>query len=197
MKKTCFLLLFFISIGLNVFSQEHLTFKGIPIDGKLSVFVAKLIQQGFVFDSNTPNGDAAILKGTFAGEDDCTIYVSSTPTEHIVCGVAVFLPPQTSWTMLNSQYIKFRVSLISKYGTPFRERRDFISPYYEGDGYEMQAINQNKCDYILGINTQGGTIGLSISSDSYNSGKVLIIYQDEVNSKLKDSEMEQNMIDDL
>ena len=48
MKRNLFLLLFAIAT-LSTFAQttsEHLTFKGVPIDGTLTEFVSKLKQKG-------------------------------------------------------------------------------------------------------------------------------------------------------
>ena len=48
MKRNLFLLLFAI-VTLSTFAQttsEHLTFKGVPIDGTLTEFVSKLKQKG-------------------------------------------------------------------------------------------------------------------------------------------------------
>ena len=50
MKRNLFLLLFAIAT-LSTFAQttsEHLTFKGVPIDGTLTEFVSKLKQKGQV-----------------------------------------------------------------------------------------------------------------------------------------------------
>ena len=35
-----------------------------------------------------------------------------------------------------------------KYGEPKDHFEFFSSPYYEGDGYELQALRKEKCNYI-------------------------------------------------
>ena len=45
--------------------QEHLTFKGVPIDGTLSEYVAKMKSAGFKYLGEQDG--TAILQGDFAG----------------------------------------------------------------------------------------------------------------------------------
>ena len=52
-------------------TSEHLTFKGVPIDGKLSEYVLKMQKNGFTHVS-TKDG-VALLKGDFAAYKGCTI----------------------------------------------------------------------------------------------------------------------------
>lgn len=48
MKNTATLLIvFFIAMISMAQSSDHLTFKGVPIDGTLSEYVAKMKQNGF------------------------------------------------------------------------------------------------------------------------------------------------------
>ncbi len=66
MKKIFFFFLFAV-ISYTVFAQsasEHLTFKGVPINGTLNEFVSKLKQKGLAH-IGTEEG-IAMLKGDFA-----------------------------------------------------------------------------------------------------------------------------------
>ena len=46
-------------------AQEHLTFKGVPIDGTLDTYVANMKKAGFTFIGE--NDGIALLRGDFAG----------------------------------------------------------------------------------------------------------------------------------
>ena len=67
MKRLIFLLLFVntILISLAQDKSEHLSFKGVPIDGTLNEYVAKMKAAGFSY-LGTQDG-TAILQGDFAG----------------------------------------------------------------------------------------------------------------------------------
>lgn len=54
---------------------EHLKFKGIPIDGTLSEYVAALSNQCFILLEK--DGKIGALEGDFAGYKDCIIFVST------------------------------------------------------------------------------------------------------------------------
>ena len=98
--KRYLLIIAFISLMIGMNAQEHLSFKGIPIDGSLSQFVNKLEQEGYALVYTNDEGDACVLRGTFAGYSNCNVYVISTEKSHIVWDVTVMLPEQTSWYRL-------------------------------------------------------------------------------------------------
>jgi len=64
--RTSFLSIIAVLTAMVVLAQtsEHLTFKGVPIDGTLNEYVAKM-KQGGVECSGTKDG-IAVLKGDFA-----------------------------------------------------------------------------------------------------------------------------------
>ena len=74
MKKILFLTFFFL-MAISSFAQEsqHLEFKGVPLDGKLSSFVSKLEKKSFTFKEYARDY-VAVMKGGFAG-DYVTIYI--------------------------------------------------------------------------------------------------------------------------
>ena len=71
-------------------STEHLSFKGVPIDGTLDDFVFKMQQNGFTL-SQTENG-TAFLTGDFAGYKDCSVGVTTLKQKDLVYKIAVIFP---------------------------------------------------------------------------------------------------------
>ncbi|MBR5886534.1 MAG: hypothetical protein IKY93_07785, partial [Alistipes sp.] len=71
----------------------------------------------------------------------------------------------------------------------------FMSPYEEGDGYEMTAVRNDKCLYCTIYELQNGKILLTIN-DVYN-GAVLLYYTDKINGNLADREKSTQQINDL
>ena len=76
-------------------SSEHLTFKGVPIDGTLSEYVAKMKSAGFSH-IGTEDG-VAILSGEFAGYRDCMIGVKTLKKHNTVHEIAILFPTQNTW----------------------------------------------------------------------------------------------------
>jgi len=75
--KTEFLTLFISLTTMLTFAQtsEHLSFKGIPIDGTLDQYVSKMKQSGFT-NLSTKDG-TVLLSGDFAGYKNCIVGVST------------------------------------------------------------------------------------------------------------------------
>ena len=179
------------------FSQDHLTFKGIEINGTLTEFSKKLEASGFKKTYTNDAQDACVLEGSFAGFDECRIFVLSTAQEHIVWKVAVLLPEQSSWYSLKSRYNDFKSSLTEKYGAPDKKYEYFSSPYYEGDGYEISALNNDKCTYATYFYTDLGTVGIDLEGGGYGKGQVRIMYTDATNAELNEKSKKASVIQDL
>jgi hypothetical protein len=71
-------------------SSEHLSFKGVPIDGKLSEYVSKMKNNGFTL-IGIEDG-VALLKGDFAAYKNCTIGVSTLKQTDLVSKISVVFP---------------------------------------------------------------------------------------------------------
>lgn len=189
MKKL--ILLFFIFFSLCLYAQsEHLTFKEIPINGKLSDFVEKLKKDGF-YDLDL-KGFQATMKGKFVGKE-CDIIITSTPKSNIVWKVSVYLPVDTNWYSIKSSYKTFIEQYKLKYGQPTKSYDFFSDPYYEGDGYEMQALRKEKCHYLSYWKTNLGSIEASISK--YQQLK--FTYEDEINGNIYSAEKNSNIQSDI
>lgn len=192
MKKILFLLIGFI-IALPSFAQEsqHLEFKGIPLDGKLSDFVSKLSKEGFTFKEYARDY-VAVMEGNFAG-NNATIYILSTQKSKIVWKVAVNYDKKESWSSLKSDYYNMKELFTKKYGDTNKHYEFFSKPYYEGDGYELQALRKEKCHYISFYDLPLGKALVEISQ----FGHIQIGYEDNINYKLKKEEEESEALDDI
>lgn len=195
--KKLFLIFSVLLTTVTCMADGHLMFKGNEIDGNISSFCQKLINQGYRKVYTTDEGDACMLKGSFAGFDDCQIAVLSTQDNHIVWKVVVYLPEQTSWYSLKSRFNDFKTSLTDKYGTPRNDYHYFTDPYYEGDGYELQALSKEKCTYYVTYEVTGGIVALDMQSAGYGKGEILIKYEDAANLLLQQSSKKKSVADDL
>ena len=171
-------------------SVSHLEFKGIPLNGKIDNFVNKLKAQGFSVSKQL--GDIVVMEGTFTGKD-ATVYIISSEKSHPVWKVLVKLPKRTSWSSIKSDYEYYKEMFTKKYGNPTDNYEFFSKPYYEGDGYEMSALRNEKCHYISAYENPAGVIYIEMSTTEQLS----INYEDKVNSNIREQEKEASVIDDI
>lgn len=197
MKK---LLVYFVALFLSTVSfaqngivseESHLSFKGLSLSGSLDDFVNNLVSQGYILKDSQAVG--ALLKGSFASESDCTIAVLTTNRTRQVYCVAVSFEKKTSWSSLKNQYQEYKTMLSSKYGEPSKFVERFMSPYYEGDGYELQALRLDKCNYTSFFEVHNGTVMLSMNNDA----SLVLYYSDKEGSALNEREERMNAMSDL
>lgn len=193
MKTLIISLLMFVFAATNIINAQegdHLTFKNVPITGSLDEFVTKMKAAGFTLkelDNNT-----ATMEGRFVNRD-CELYVIGSPKSKRVWKATVYLPKETSWISIKSSYNDFKEQFTTKYGKPSSSYNFFSEPYYEGDGYEMQALRKEKCHYISFWETRTGNIAVSISKYE----QIKFVYEDRINSSIDTAEKESNIQDDI
>lgn len=172
-------------------SSSHLTFKGIPINGKLEEFVAKLKANGFTLE-DIEDG-TALLKGDFAGYKSCKIAVVALRPKNIVSKVGVFFPDADTWSALSSTYLRLKEMLKEKYGPPSESLEKFERPSMsKDDNSKMYEVRFDHCKYQSVFETPHGSIRLSIKHESVIKCYVVLVYFDRING---DSEREQALED--
>lgn len=172
-------------------SSKHLTFKGVPIDGTLSVYVSKMKQTGFTHQST--NDGLAILEGEFASYKNCTVGVSTLKQKDLVSKIAVIFPDRDNWSTLSSNYFNLKELLTEKYGDPSKSIEEFQSYTPTNDGSKMNQVMLGACKYYTVYETGKGTIQLSIEHNGTTKCFVSLAYFDKINS---DTEKKQ-ALDDL
>lgn len=199
MKKFFFLLAFVVIpvfASLAQSSSEHLTFKGVPIDGTLSEYVAKMKQ--LKFDHIGTKDGIAFLSGEFAGYKDCIIGVKTLEKCNVVHEIAVLFPIQNTWRGLEYDYFRLKTMLSKKYGDPDDCEEKFVNtPLYRkinDDNDKMKEVENNHCNYYSIFQVDNGSISLSIENDGLLIGcRVKLWYSDKINSQ----KFEDAAIDDL
>lgn len=195
--KKAFISLLVILLALPAFSQEHLKFKGITIDGKLSTFVSALKAKGMTTaPSSTTNNPK--LRGSFAGIEDCYIGFGATDDE-TVCRVVIITPYRSSWRSVKADYDLIKETVISKYDGEVKEYEYFEEPYQNGDGFEIQALYLDKAVYQTYILMEEGGIKIEIlgSKSSYGKAHITILYEDSINTERFINERRQQLSDDV
>lgn len=186
MKKITTLLIFaLVSVTLlaetsvDSDSSNHLTFKGIPINGKINEFVSKLKLKGFKHEG-TEEG-LAILSGDFAGYKGCLIGVPILKHKDMISKVSVIFPACTTWSSLESNYNFIQRLLTKKYGEPSEMSTKFQSSVGSSDIDKFINVQLGDCQYYSIYKTDKGHIELSIEADALNCF-VYLSYLDKINS---------------
>ena len=164
-------------------SSDHLTFKGVPIDGTLNEYVSKMKQKGFTL-VGTEDG-IAMLRGDFAAYKDCIVGVATLKQEDLVSKITVIFPERDTWSSLSGNYFDLKEMLTQKYGEPSKSVEKFDT-YSEprDDGDRMHSVKMDNCKYYTTYETDKGSIQLSIEHNSVLSCYVLLSYYDKNNSDI-------------
>jgi len=185
--KTLSITLFLTLISLtsyaqeNKANQEHLTFKGIAIDGKLNDFITKLKTNGFTL-LGTEEG-ITMLQGDFASYKNCLVAVATLKQKDLVSKISVLFPEKENWSSLSNNYFSLKELLTEKYGEPSSVVEEFQSLYQPSDDNDkMHQVKMNRCKYFTSFETEKGDIELSINKYEFN-GCVILIYFDKINGE--------------
>lgn len=180
MKK--FLITLVLScISLCVFSQEHLSFKGIPIEGSMSAFCQKLKSKGYTQFGQ--NNNITLFKGDFTGRP-ATIAVGATDDGNNVHSVVVIFDECSEWNTLVDTYNYYKELYTRKYGSPSACLENNPS-HSDSNTMLMLELSQGTVTYASGWSVTGGTIELSIDKAGYTDGVVIIRYRDAQNVEAK------------
>lgn len=198
MKKNVFTLFFMMMFVLSSYAQnsEHLKFKGVPIDGTLNEYVAKMKQAGFQL-VETEDG-VALLEGEFAGYSDCMVAVKTLQKQNLVHEIAVLFPSQDKWSGLSYDYERLKAMLSQKYGEP----SECVEEFHNIKNKSKEEINILMKDNVVflcnignhtwysSFETPSGRINLSIEKEGFTCF-VILRYSDKINSeKFDDAAME-------
>jgi hypothetical protein len=164
------------------------TFNGVNISGDLQTAIEKFNSKGFKVVEKA-NGNAS-MRGRL-GSNDVELYIYTTPITKKVWKMVVYLEERESWIKLKSDYEKFVTLFNEKYGIHSSHYEMFIKPYYDGDGYELSAIQTEKANFCsFWFNTENMNINVAISKFK----QLMIAYE---NDKLSDLYAEEKKKIDL
>ena len=165
--------------------KGHLEFLGIPIDGHIDVFTNLLGQKWLSFSKKEDN--RAILSGSFAGYDDCKIYVYySVATDQRAWRVDVEIPASSinPWSSLEADYIYLKDGLTEKYGVPRQKMRQL--PFRDRTGNTIYIENDPNPEF----ETINGKVSLAITNLEKDDNKfgIRLSYIDTENEQKKDKD---------
>jgi hypothetical protein len=163
------------------------TFYGIELNQHKNYVVNALVGKGFVIDK-TEKGYTS-LKGKLAN-DNVTLTVYHTITSKKVRKVSIFYDGGVSWQSAKTKYETMVELLQTKYGVIGEKYEYFSSPYYEGDGYELNAIENEKGSWISLWFDMTSFPNLNVSVEIKGSGLVVVLYEINSNIDLHQQELQ-------
>lgn len=181
MKKIIFTLTLFL-IAMNLMAQEHLSFKGIPIEGSIIEFCKKLEAKGLTSIGTEDN--ITMFTGDFTGRE-ATIAVAATDDGENVFSVIVFFDSSNEWNTLVNTYDYYKDLYTRKYGKP-KSSKEKNPAYTNSNTALMLELEQGRVVYGSKWGITGGDIELSIEkSSTMFEGMVIIRYRDAQNVEAK------------
>ena len=165
-----------------VMAQEHLSFKGIPIEGSMTTFCQKLKAKGFT--SIGRDNNITLFTGDFTGRK-ATVGVTATDDGKNVFAVIVFFDPSGEWNTLVNTYDYYKDLYTRKYGEPTISKEN--NPARADSNTALMAeVHQGTVVYGSAWEVTGGDIQLSIEKTSgIYEGMVMIRYRDSQNVEAK------------
>ena len=173
-------------------AQEHLTFKGVPIDGTLDTYVANMKKAGFTFIGE--DDGIAMLRGDFAGYRNCTIGVVTLKSIDIVNRISVLFDSHQDWNNIYVNYSSLKEMLTTKYGR-YADCVEKFEGYSQprDDNGKMHELTMDRCKFYTIWKTDKGNIELEIIKGNLGGGMVRLSYWDKINTM----SVQEKAMDDL
>ncbi len=171
--------------------NPHLIFKGVPIDGTLSEYVAKMKLNGFTVVASEPG--MSMLQGDFAGYKDCFVGVVTMKQKDLVSRIKVLFPDRDDWASVYGNYLNLKEMLIQKYGQPAEVVEEFPSnSTVTSESLKYMYAKGGECNYFTAFETPKGRVSLRIDNTDSRCF-ISLTYTDKINGEI----MKAKAIDDL
>lgn len=171
--------------------NPHLMFKGVPIDGTLSEYVAKMKLNGFTVVASEPG--MSMLQGDFAGYKGCFVGVVTMKQKDLVSRIKVLFPDRDDWASVYGNYLNMKEMLIQKYGQPAEVVEEFPSfPKVTSESLKFAYAQGGECNYFTAFETPKGRVSLRIDNTD-SKCFISLTYTDKINGEI----MKAKAIDDL
>lgn len=179
-------------LSLTALAQnEHLSFKGVPIDGPRKTFISEMREKGFEYVGDKE--DISVLTGDFAGYKNCSVAVTTLTNKDLVAEIIVIFPDKTGWAALESDYDNLLEMLTLKYGKPSVDSKEWENCNPEDDMQKLYQLAMDRCKYGALFETEHGTIELMLTRNDFTSGCAILRYRDKTNRET----IYQAAVDDL
>lgn len=181
MKKRISLIIAMLC-AITCMAEEHLKFKGIPIEGSMKSFCQKLANKGFTKIGSDSN--LTLFTGDFTGRD-ATIGVKSDDDGENVYSVIVLFESSKEWKVLVSTYNYYKDLYTRKYGEP-KISKEINTASNTNNALLMIELEERNAIWGSIWEVPGGEIEISIEkTEDVLRGAVSIRYRDTQNEEAK------------
>ena len=163
------------------------TFYGIQLNQHKNLVINALVAKGFTVKSVETG--YTTLKGRLVNED-VTITVIHTVTSKKVRKLMILYYGNTTWETARNKYNDLVGVLEQKYGPVSEKYEYFSSPYYDGDGYELQAISSDNGTWASLWFDLVSFPNLGVCVEIEDEGLVTVLYEVISNVTLHQQEMQ-------
>lgn len=170
MKQYIILLTLAVCISTYSYAQ-HLSVKGIEINGSPATFVAKLKQKGFTVVPDIASDGQTALKGSFAGYKDSYIIIEHSNGN--VSRAMVFLEAAPQWVNAKDMYKNLKSSYQEKYKVTPKSEEYFDNPDEETTGSAHIALENQRAKYESTFKVDNGKIIIDIAHVNVLQGNLL------------------------
>lgn len=170
---------------LTAYSQSY---DGIEVGKNIASTKNIIISRGYKYYNALTDNSITYYK--YVNGTKTYITVVYTPYTYLVWKLMVSVDYAYSWMDAKSKYLKYIGILSDKYGTNVNSSVTFESPYYEGDGYEIQALYLDKAEiYTIYKDKNDNLIMLELDSFSKDKAEILIHYENTIVSEVNKQEL--------
>ncbi|MBR5842890.1 MAG: hypothetical protein IKY64_09855 [Bacteroidaceae bacterium] len=184
MKRHLFsLIVLFVSFA--CMAQEHLSFKGIPLEGSMDAFCKQLSAKGFKTIGNDNN--TTLFTGDFTGRN-ATVGVIADDEGENVYSVVVLFDASDEWKVLVNTYNYYKDLYTRKYGKPATvvEKNNATKSVSPSDAAYMLELISGRATWGSLWEVTGGEIEITIEkAGGYSETAVVIRYRDAQNEEAK------------
>lgn len=180
MKKRISLIIAMLC-AITCMAEEHLKFKGIPIEGSMKSFCQKLETKGY--EAVVSDANSTLFRGDFAGSN-ATIGVVSDDDGEIVSAVMVMFDGSDEWRVLVNLYDFYKDLYTRKYGEPTKVIEENPSRTEYNSELMAKLLDRTAvwgCLWEL----PAGDIEINIEKADDFNGWVTIRYRDTQNEEAK------------
>jgi hypothetical protein len=174
-----FVVLFFSMVAMG----QHMTFKGVEIDGSVQECVDKLVAKGFRYVGVDDN-DVVMMIGDFAGFRDCKVIVFAMEEVGVVNSIGVVFPEKEDWSSVERDYNMLKEMLTEKYGLPYKVVEEFHGRVFDDNELKFMFLTTDRCTWMTTFETDKGDIELFVQKIDYKSAAVVLKYYDKFNTDM-------------
>jgi hypothetical protein len=174
----------FLFILVSVFSYSQ-SFNGVNISGNVTKTIEELKSKGFSYVKKVDEVNVYELEG-IVNSEQVELYVYYTPATNLTAKFVIFFPEKSSFNSLLEDYNKYSDILSTKYGNASKKQYFFLSPYEKGDGYELQAIKNDK-GFVSSFWFSINNCSMSVSISKY--AQLKITYENDANMGILEQEI--------